>query len=468
MVLKKWIFGGSLVAARKVLLISVAGLGWSLFERHRFEREIARLAKEGSALPFSPSFPAVTCTVQASLTTGVGATQHGIVGNGWYERERIRVSFWDQSDRLVGGERLWTALRRSRPEAKTAILFWQNSLGSDNDIILTPGPIHKHHGGMIQDCYSKPADLYPRLKDRLGPFRLFWYWGPFASAKSTRWIALATQEVLREYAPDLVLTYLPHLDYNQQRFGPRSAETAKDLTLLDQWAAALWTEASKLGYDVLLTSDYGITEVGEVIFPNRRLREAGLLQVRRVRKMEYLDFSESLAFAVTDHQVAHLYARPDAIHGAYEALSSLPGVDRVLGREEMCSLEIDHPRSGDLIVIAKPDAWFDYRWWTDPKTAPEYASHVDIHNKPGYDPCELFWSWFPPLHVPAVPEKIRGSHGRPSSQLAGLTSLGAEKAVLLSSFPLDGVAEPLTDRSLRDVVLSRLAPAAERVPVRFP
>jgi hypothetical protein len=92
-------------------------------------------------------------------------------------------------------------------------------------------------------------------------------------------------------------------------------------------------------------------------------------------------------------------------------LEGTPGVGKLLDAPGKAQMGIDHPRSGDLIAIAEPDRWFAYYWWHDPERAPLYARTVDIHNKPGYDPVELF---FDPQHrcVPIDERLVKGSHGR--------------------------------------------------------
>ena len=66
------------------------------------------------------------------------------------------------------------------------------------------------------------------------------------------------------------------------------------------------------------------------------------------------------------------------------------GVAAVLDEEGKRKFHLDHPRSGDLVAIAAPPAWFTYYYWLDDSRAPDYARTVDIHRKPGYDPVELF------------------------------------------------------------------------------
>lgn len=336
-----------------------------------------------------------------------------MVGNGLFFRDLQKVLFWEQSTRLVDGRRIWENFRARGK--RVGIMFWQQAMGEAADLVVTPAPIHKHSGGMIQDCYTQPAELQERLNEAIGrPFNLMNYWGPLANHKSTDWIVGATIATMRmqEFAPDLLLTYLPHLDYDLQRHGPESPQAAKALDLLLGYLTRLKAACEECGYEWLIFGDYAIEPVKRgAVFPNRHLREAGLFSVRDIRRMAYTDFFTSRAFAVVDHQVAHVFCRDDAAaRDAKAALETLPGVAAVLDREAQRERSLAHPRGGDLALVAEDGAWFAYPWFDNKKEAPDYASHVDIHNKPGYDPCELFFGW-PPGSVSFDTKKIRGSHG---------------------------------------------------------
>lgn len=390
----------------KLLVIDVAALGWN---------QAQRITVPGiSFKPAAPVFPAVTCVAQAGIRTGTSPAQHGLVGNGLWFPDLKKVLFWEQSAALVQGPRIWDAFRARGK--KVGMLFWQQSLGESVDLVLSPRPIHKHEGGMIQDCYAQPVDLYARLCAKLGrAFNLMHYWGPLASKKSSEWIAHATCAVMADpaLAPDLLFTYLPHLDYDLQRHGPDSPQAARARDVLAGLLANLRAAAEANGYDWLMFGDYSIGAVtAPAVFPNRALRDAGLFWTRAVKGMAYPDFFNSPAFAVVDHQVAHVFARDAAANvSARRALENLPGVDTVLEGETRRAAGLDHPRAGDLVLVAKRGTWFAYPWWTDRREAPDYATHIDIHNKPGYDPCELFFGW-PPPSVSLNTAKVKGSHGR--------------------------------------------------------
>lgn len=408
---------------KKLLIVDCAALGWDLVTKQPPPTGLAFKSME-------TVFPAVTCVAQASFKTASQPSQHGLTGNGQYFRNLKKVLFWEQACSLVEGERIWKNFREHGH--RVGMLFWQQSLGEDVDLLLSPRPIHKHEGGMIQDCYSQPEDLYSRISARTGGgFNLMHYWGPLASRKSSDWIVKATKDVMSDpsIAPDLLFTYLPHLDYDLQRVGPNHPKAAKALDVLYKLLLDLKACADANGYDWLVFGDYAIGECNApVVFPNLALREAGLFRVRKIKGMAYPDFFASDAFAVVDHEVAHVYCRDEfAARSARAKLENLHGVAEVLDRAAQASRGIAHPNAGELVLIAKPGTWFAYPWFTEKKEAPDFATHVDIHNKPGYDPCELFFGW-PPLSVGMNPAKIKGSHGRPGAPVAWTSTLNFDFA----------------------------------------
>ena len=400
----------------RILVVQVAALGHGLVRDHAESLDRLPLRFE----PIMPVFPALTCTAQATFRTGLPPARHGMVANGLFDRATRRTDFWNQSARLLPPARIWDGFRSGGGTVGT--MFWQQSLGDSVDLVVSPAPIHKHHGGMIQDCYAQPPGLYADLCKTVGRrFNLMNYWGPLASVKATRWITDATIHLLQrpDVCPDVLLTYLPHLDYTLQKHGPKargrvSTAVGELVSELDR----LTTAAGNAGYRVLLWGDYPIVDVDRAVLPNVALRENGLLAPRRVGKRTYVDLFASRAFAMVDHQIAHVFAdRPADAEAARDCLQALPGVAEVLDHSAL-----DHPRSGELLLVADPDAWFAYPWWTDRQDAPDYATHVDIHSKPGFDPCELFWGW-PPPSVSLDLRKVRGSHGRADQPACFATDL---------------------------------------------
>jgi predicted AlkP superfamily pyrophosphatase or phosphodiesterase len=428
---------------RRLMVINCAALSPDMVGRSAAAPNLSRLAGDGCMMELWPPLPAVTCTVQATLLTARPPAEHGIVANGFYDAALAEVRFWEQSARLVEAPPAWAA-RESRPRA--AMLFWQNSIYADVDCMITPRPMHTE-SGLINDCYSRPAGLYAALREKLGEFPLHRYWGPMAGLESSQWIAAATEEVWRSLRPDLCLTYLPHMDYNTQRLGPGAPPLEGDLRALDALVGRLADLARGDGAGVVVLSEYSLAPVRRAVAVNRILREAGLVALRELAGREYLDCGACRAFAMADHQVAHVYFpavsggdRRAAVARARDLLAAADGVAEVLDAEAQSSRGLRHRRSGDLVCVAEPDAWFSYYWWLDDQRAPDFARTVDIHRKPGYDPVELF---FDPKtrSIPLDASLVRGSHGRaepddprgvvivasPEQGLAGRRSIRADE-----------------------------------------
>lgn len=372
-----------------LVVLDVVGLTPKLLQHTPTLRSVA---DSGFQASLTPSFPAVTCTVQASMLTGGTAAEHGIVGNGWYFRELGEPLLWRQHNRLVGGDLFWDALRRERSGATVANVCWWYAMGAATDWTVTPRPIYRADGRKDPDFYARPPELHDELTSRLGDFPLFHYWGPTASILSTRWIVAAAGRILTAHRPDVLLVYVPHLDYDLQRYGPGDPRAAATAAEVDAAVRPLIEACRARGDDLLCVSEYGITAVSKPVHINRALRAAGLLEVHTQEGMEYLDPWSSRAFAVADHQVAHIYVADAAdLPRTRAALSDLDGIDQLHGPEGKALLGIDHPRAGDLVAIADPDAWFTYYYWHHPDRAPDFARTVEIHRKPGYDPMELLF-----------------------------------------------------------------------------
>ena len=394
-----------MAAKNKLLVVQVAALGLDVAQNHG--TSVADL-KFSSLIPV---FPAVTCAVQAALRTGLDCSGNGMPGNGYFDRTLCKPLFWEQSAGIVEGPRIW---RRFREAGGTVgMLFWQQSLGEEVDLVLSPAPIHKHHGGMIQDCYSQPEGLYRELCRRIGRrFNLMHYWGPMASVKSSAWSAAATVEVMgMDNAPQLLFTYLSGLDYDLLRHGPASPHAGRAWQAVGEQLARLLEAAARHGYETIVFGDYAIRSVQTPVYPNRILREHGFMHCRAVNRMLYPDLYRSPAFALVDHEIAHLYLKNPAVGSEVgELMRNTEGVAAVLDGRGKAEAGVDHPRAGDLVLVASPGCWFAYPWWGQGEKEPDYASHVDIHNKPGFDPCELFFGW-PPLSVGRNPARVGGSHG---------------------------------------------------------
>jgi predicted AlkP superfamily pyrophosphatase or phosphodiesterase len=373
------------------LVLLVVGL--SLRHIGRNTPRLAKLAQTGCQRPLATIMPAVTCSVQATFMTGLLPRDHGVVGNGWFFRDLSEILFWRQSNQLVEGEKVWEAGRRRDPLFTCANMFWWFNMAASHDFGATPRPIYKADGRKLPDCYTAPPELRGELSKRLGRFPLFQFWGPGTTIKSSRWIAAATRYVMTTRRPTLVLAYLPHLDYDLQRFGPDESHprVAASLQEIDAVVGDLVDEASAEGRRVIVLSEYGITAVDTPVHVNRALREAGFLAVREEDGGELLDPIASKAFAVADHQIAHIYlSDPELAVPVRLALERVEGIDAILDEAGKRATGLDHPRSGDLVALAARRAWFTYYPWLDDRRAPDFARTVEIHRKPGYDPVELF------------------------------------------------------------------------------
>jgi predicted AlkP superfamily pyrophosphatase or phosphodiesterase len=419
---------------RKTVVLNVVGLTPKLLTA---APRLRQWASDAAVARIKPAFPAVTCTAQADYLTGRYPVEHGVVGNGWYSRDDAEVRFWKQSSKLVQAPKIWDVARAVDPSFTCANLFWWFNMYSTADYAVTPRPMYPADGRKLPDVYTTPPDLRDELRGALGTFPLFDFWGPRASIKSSQWIANAAKHVERKFNPTLTLVYLPHLDYSLQRVGPSDPGALHGVEQIDEVCGALVGFYEERGADVVVLSEYALRDVSAPVHVNRVLRQHGFITVREELGGELLDPGASRAFAVSDHQVAHVYVNDAAaLRAVRGALQATPGIEAVLDRAGQAACRIDHERAGDLVAIAAPGAWFTYYYWLDEARAPDFARTVDIHRKPGYDPVELFLD--PAIRVPAVTvgwklakkalgfrtlldvipldaSLVKGSHGRPDA-----------------------------------------------------
>jgi len=417
---------------KKTVVLNVVGLTPALIGRHT--PFLKKWSERGKTVFVVPPLPAVTCTSQSTYITGTMPSVHGIVGNGWYFRDECEVKFWRQSNKLVESKKIWEIAREKNPQFTCANLFWWYNMYSRVDYSVTPRPQYLADGRKFPDIYTQPAQLRHTLQQKLGTFPLFDFWGPKTSIKSSQWIAESAKMVDELYYPTLTLIYLPHLDYNLQRFGNDFPEIGKDLREIDSICESLISFYEAKGAQAIVLSEYGITNVRQPVSLNRIFRESGLVTVREERGLELLDAGASKAFAVADHQLAHVYVNDRTeLNRVRAILEKTAGVELILGEAEKSKHHLNHPRAGELIALADKDSWFTYYYWLDDAKAPDFARTVDIHRKPGYDPVELFTN--PDLNflafrvglklvkkqlgfrmlmdvIPLKPELVRGSHGR--------------------------------------------------------
>ena len=408
----------------RLAVLNIVGLSKSLLGENT--PGITAFAEKNGLQTYAPAFPALTTTAQSSILTGTPPEEHGIVANGWYDRESAEVRFWKQSNHIVHGEKIWDTLRKSVPGFTCAKLFWWYNMHSTADFTITPRPLYPADGSKHFDVHTQPMEMRDELKADLGPFPFPAFWGPAAGIASSEWIAASAKWVEEKHSPTLALVYLPHLDYCLQKDGPGAPNIPGELRTIDRVVTELINYYESRNVRVLLLSEYGISPVNKPIHLNRLFREKGWLSIKEELGRETLDYGGCKAFAVADHQIAHVYVNDPAILSEVRALlEGTDGIDEVRDR--------NHERAGNLIAVAKPEAWFTYYYWNDDAKAPDYARTIDIHRKPGYDPCELFIDpaiRFPKLKIakfllkkklgirglldviPLDASLVKGSHGR--------------------------------------------------------
>jgi len=373
----------------KTVVLNVVGLTHRLIGEHT--PFIKSFLERGESASIEPVLPAVTCTSQTTYLTGKWPSEHGIVGNGWYFKDECEVKFWRQSNKLTQSDKLWDDMKQLNSDFTCANLFWWYNMYSTVDYSVTPRPNYLADGRKIPDIYSHPPELRDQLQQELGVFPLFNFWGPKTSVKSSQWIADAAIKTDQLHDPTLTLVYLPHLDYNLQRYGIDFSQISKDLNEIDELVKKLVSYYDNENTNIVLLSEYGITNVNNPIHINRILRSEGLLSIREERGLELLDTGASKAFAVADHQIAHIYLNDHTVKNEVkELLKGIKGVEKVLSNNELEEAHLNHDRCGDLLLIADKNSWFTYYFWMDDEKAPDYARMVDIHKKPGYDPVEMF------------------------------------------------------------------------------
>lgn len=417
------------MTARKLCILNVVGLTPELCQH------APNLAALGSVQPWQAPCPAVTCTSQATLLTGRMPREHGVVGNGWFYRDTGEIRFWQQANQLIQGQKFYEG-------RQTAKMFWWFNQGAPVNWFATPKP---HYGCDGSKVFGILDQTECQLESRLGTFPFFSFWGPKAGLPCSQWIARASAEVIRQKQPELTMVYLPHLDYDFQRLPVHDPERVREV---DACAKEVIDAAREIDAQVVAVSEYGLVPVSRPVLINQVLRQAGFLDVRDGPFGEMLMPLDSEAFAVVDHQVAHVYVRQSSkVEEVRRLLAAVPGIDRVVDPGEVM---LDHPRSGELIALAEPDAWFAYYYWLDESRAPDFARTVDIHRKPGYDPCELFMT--SPVRagfrlaqklmgfrykmdvIPLEPGRVQGSHGLTPPPEKGPLVIGPNPPAEMTAF----------------------------------
>ncbi len=416
----------------RVAVIDVVALSRQMMEHMP---QLSAWAEGRSVSSFPPAFPALTCSAQSTYVTGLSPREHAIPGNGWYNRNMCEIQFWKQSNKLVQGPRLWEKLRERYGSGFTcAKLFWWYNMYSTADWTITPRPMYPADGRKIFDIYTQPMELRETIKKDLGEFPFPTFWGPMAGIQSSQWIADSARWVERKHRPDLSLIYLPYLDYDLQKFGPSSTQAAHAAKAMDGLLCDLIDFLEREGVTPVVLSEYGISDVSRSIALNRLFREQGWITVKPEMGTEMLDCGASRAFAVADHQTAHIYINDPSVKEEVKALlSATPGVEEIRETDFSGLSSAALERLPEFTAVAAPDAWFTCYYWLDDTKAPDFARCVDIHRKPGYDPSEMFFDpglTFPMFHaasfllkkklgfralmkvIPLNGDQVKGSHGR--------------------------------------------------------
>lgn len=453
----------------KTVVMNVVGLTPDLLGEHT--PFLSEWAEKGQQASIEPSLPAVTCSVQSTFLTGTPPNEHGIVGNGWYFRDTAEIRFWLRSGRLIQRPYLWNTARQLDSDFTCANLFWRYAAYSGADHVVIERPMYAKDGRKIPDVYTTPSDFRFELQDELGQFPLFNFWGPTSSITSSEWVAGSAKMTEQRFDPTLTLLYLPHLDYNLQRLGANDPALAKDLREIDEVCEDLITFYEDRGAQVVLLSEYGIRDADRPVALNRMLRRKGYLTIREEMGGELMVPGASDAFAVADHQVAHIYVRNDEdVNDVRDLVASTEGVAQVYDANTKADVNLDHPHSGELIAVSEADAWFSYYYWLDDDNAPDFAPTVEIHRKPGYDPAELFMDpdlWAPQFRaaarllqkklgfryvmdvIPTSGKLVKGSHGR-------LPDTTDEGPLLITNQSGGLPSDSLHATDVHDVILSHL------------
>ena len=451
---------------KQIALINIAGLSKRLIGNDT--PFISNWSSKRAIACIEPVLPAVTCSVQTTYLTGKWPDQHGIVGNGWKFRDEQEIKLWRQSNLLIQAPSLWDNAKAINADFTCANLFWWYNMNSRVDYGVTPRPQYLSDGRKLPDCYSKPAELRDELQEQLGVFPLFDFWGPKTSICSSQWIANAAKTVFQQYKPTCLLVYLPHLDYCLQKYSYQDNRIQRDLAEIDSVCKNLIEYLENNGVEVLLISEYGITPADNPIHINRLLRNMKLLSVRTERGTELPDIGASQAFALADHQIAHIYCNdPSVISRVKTRLQNTPGIEMVLDKHEQAEYHLNHERSGELVAVADNNSWFTYYYWLDDDKAPDFARTVAIHDKPGYDPVEMFLDpekrfikakilfkllkkklGFRTLMdvIPLDATLVKGSHGR--------CNLADEDKAILAGANLS--ADTLAPTAIHDLLLTKI------------
>jgi len=436
----------------RVCVIDIPGLSFELLSAIPANSSLGKWLARNRVLGLTPSLPAVSASVQATLTTGVAPAKHGIISSGLpifrsaqdqaliegekFADSAMGFSFAEQSNQFLESKRFWQD-DSGQSHFKTSMIFFHHCLPESHgnpkpaaDVALLPNFELTTDSKTTSSCRSDPPELANKLDEVLGRFPLDNFCGPRAGIASSQWITKAAIWVWQHYPVQLQWVAIPHLTFDLQRFGPNSpqaiAAVADVTAAIDPLIDAIVSD----GGTIMLLSDFAMRTVRRCVYPNRMLADAGLLLTQSSPDGDVIDFQRSDAVAMVDHQFAHVYAQSKAAEQkAFDLLKDVCRCWRDV-QEGAYTMSWKGNRAGNFVLEAFGDAWFDYRWWTDPAKAPTFANRVAIHRKPGVDPLELIAPGNGITHDPSL---IHGSHGVTSGEEAIIAGpLGPQKMLYLA------------------------------------
>jgi predicted AlkP superfamily pyrophosphatase or phosphodiesterase len=284
-----------------------------------------------------------------------------------------------------------------------------------------------------------------------------WENTPFADAYLARMaIALVDGYKMGQSAgsTDFLAISFSALDRVGHPFGPRSHEVQDTLARLDrtvgEFIDALNTRIGYGNYVIALTGDHGVSPIPEQMaamhFDAGRIDSAMLTAKIKEALTQKLGAGDHLEKVTSPYAYLapgvydKLKARPEAMQAVIEAIVSVPGIARVITRDQLESdVDTDDPfvraarlsyfrgRSGDLLIVQKP-YWLTGAGGTSHGTPYLYDQRVPVlfygaGVKPG-----TYWSAATPADIAPTLAAICGiTMSRPdgrvlSDALASVTS----------------------------------------------
>ena len=381
--------------AERVVLLSIPQL------RHRDVTpgglaSLEALEVRGGLIELVPAFPGLAASSFATLITGVGPQQHGLIGNTYFDRARGCVVAGPFPDAATEAPRLWQQLRAARPGSKTLLWFAPNSRGADVEL----GAWIERDGTLM----TNPPALADALIARFGPFPQVDDPGKGEPPRlaATAWMLRSAAWVIAAEDPTLAIVRVPYLAQVARRFGPDGREAGRAIRELEAVLAPFL--AARRPEDLILAATESVvTPVSGPVLPNLVLRGLGLLALSPDPAGGLdVDLARSAAFALADHQLCQIYLNDPTEAATVASAFAGPhgdGIATIAPGDRRAALGLAHPRAGDVILVAQPDHWFAPDWWLVPSEAPRTVPGCGLAPaSPG---------------VPIDPAHVKGSLGAP-------------------------------------------------------